>query len=639
MDILIAGAETAAVSTDADPRDDAGTDAPGTGVTIFEVYGPSAQRRPSLRRLPRLAAHGVRVVWAAGRHQFVAVVALQAVAGVGVAGQLLLAGELVGDLSAAQDSTSMSGLIGLVAALVVVTLVVAALQTVSRLQDDILAELVDQHVKRRILDVTCAVELNEFDNPAFHDRVQRATMGAAVGPWQLVQGVNTVAGAVLGIVGIGGALLVLEPILVPVVLVAAVPLWIAGVRQGQAYWDFIGAITPAERERAYLHGLLTARNSAAEVRAFGLADFLRGRWAERSAERLAGLRRVASAQLRAALLGGSAIAALLGAALVGLIALVASGRTTLAETAAVAGGLLLLAQRLRAASVGTDLLLHAAPFVGDLRDFLSLEPRLRARPAVSPPLTTIDWLAVDHVSFTYPQADRPAIDDLSLEIEAGQVVALVGANGSGKTTLAKLLCGLYLPQHGRITLDGVDISTMDASALRRRVAVLFQDFLRYTLTGAANVAVGDVTRADDRPGIVAAAQLAGAHDFLSALPSGYDTLLGPEFEGGQDLSLGQWQRVALARAFFRNADFLVLDEPTAALDARAEAELFDTVRRLYAGRTVLLISHRFSSVRSADRIFVLDRGRIVERGDHDGLMAHGGLYAELFTLQSASYQP
>jgi ATP-binding cassette, subfamily B, bacterial len=244
---------------------------------------------------------------------------------------------------------------------------------------------------------------------------------------------------------------------------------------------------------------------------------------------------------------------------------------------------------------------------------------------------------VEGVSFTYPGCDRSALDGVSFELHAGEVVALVGENGSGKTTLAKLLCNLYQPTSGRITWDGVDVATCAPSDVGRNVAVIFQDFVQYFMSAADNIAVGDHTATHDRPRVEAAAAQSGADDFLAALADGYDTMLGRQFEGGHELSIGQWQRVALARAFFRAAPLLILDEPTAALDPRAEHALFDRMRALSAGRTVLLISHRFSSVRSADRILVLQEGRLVEQGDHGSLMATGGVYADLFTLQASAY--
>jgi ATP-binding cassette subfamily B protein len=244
---------------------------------------------------------------------------------------------------------------------------------------------------------------------------------------------------------------------------------------------------------------------------------------------------------------------------------------------------------------------------------------------------------VEAITFTYPSGARPALSDVCMDIRAGEVVALVGENGSGKTTLAKLLAGLYRPDSGRIRWDAADIADVDPEDLRRSVAVIFQDFLRYHLPARDNIGLGRHTAIHDLAGIRDAARHADADGFIGELADGYDTMLGPEFIGGTDLSIGQWQRIALARAFFRDAPFIILDEPTAALDARAEHDLFERIRALLAGRTVLLISHRFSSVRSADRIYVLDGGRVVEAGSHDQLMDRGGLYAELFTLQARAY--
>jgi ATP-binding cassette subfamily B protein len=244
---------------------------------------------------------------------------------------------------------------------------------------------------------------------------------------------------------------------------------------------------------------------------------------------------------------------------------------------------------------------------------------------------------VQDVTFTYPAATVPALRGVSLDIAAGQVVALVRENGSGKTTLAKLLARLYLPDRGAICWDGVDTAELDPAQLRRRIAVIFQDFARYDLTARENIGLGAVERIEDLDAVVAAARRGGADQCLAALPGGYETILSPEYDGGRDLSVGQWQRVALARAFIRAAPLIILDEPTASLDPRAEHDLFRRIRSLYAGRTVLLISHRYNTVRDADHIYVLDAGRVIEHGSHDQLIATAGVYAELFTLQAAAY--
>jgi ATP-binding cassette subfamily B protein len=237
-----------------------------------------------------------------------------------------------------------------------------------------------------------------------------------------------------------------------------------------------------------------------------------------------------------------------------------------------------------------------------------------------------------------PGVFRPhALKGVSLEIDRGEVIALVGENGSGKTTLAKLICGLYSPDSGSVWWDRTDVAGVDPEQLREQVTVIFQDFVRFWLTARENIGLGRPARLGDEEAIRSAARNAGAEGFIEAWPEGYDALMGPIFEGGKELSVGQWQRMALARAFFRDAPLVILDEPTASLDARAEAELFDRMHTLFRGRSVLLISHRFSSVRSADRIYVMKEGEVVEHGTHAELMRLGGLYSELFNLQARAY--
>ncbi|MDQ3896257.1 MAG: ABC transporter ATP-binding protein/permease, partial [Actinomycetota bacterium] len=278
---------------------------------------------------------------------------------------------------------------------------------------------------------------------------------------------------------------------------------------------------------------------------------------------------------------------------------------------------------------------HSAAMVSDARGFGAQAAVPRTGPA---PRRDFRRIVVEDLCFTYRGAARPVLDGVNLEIRRGEVVALVGENGSGKTTLAKLLCALYEPTRGTIRWDDVVAGECDPAGVRSNIAVVFQDFVRYpSLTAAQNIGIGLPARMGDRAAIVEAAQRAGADDAIAALPNGYDTVLSRQF-AGVDLSTGQWQRVALARAFLRDAPLVVLDEPTAALDPRAERDLFETVAALYRSRSAVLISHRLSSVRFADRICVLARGRITESGTHEQLVAAGGDYAELFELQARAYR-
>ncbi|MGH8929177.1 MAG: ABC transporter ATP-binding protein [Egibacteraceae bacterium] len=603
-------------------------------VTIYDVHNSDDHVR--LRQLPTIMAQALRLVWDAARGEFLLVTALQAIGGLGLVLPILAGRNLLSALDS-PGIVAVPFLLREVAVLLGLSALISFANSVAFARNALLTERVTQHAQGRILDVTCAVELEAFETPSFHNRLQLATMSSSYRPMQLVQGVEALGSALLGIIGVSLALFALQPLLVPLTLLAAVPLWIAGVRRGKLMFGLYSRLTPAERERGYLMYLLTGRFGAKEVRAFGLAGFLRGRWQQRSDERLGEMREKYQSLLRVGLLGGVLSALIIGAGLTMLLMMAVRGDITLADAGAAAGAVLLLSSRLRAASGGTDLLFEAAPFVEDFNTFVSAAETTVPAGDRRPAPARFERLEVDDVTFTYPSGDRPALSGVSLELEAGQVIALVGENGSGKTTLAKLLCRLYQPQSGRILWDGVDTFDVDADELRRSIAVLFQDFSQYHLSAADNIAIGNCDLVSDRAGIVASAAKAGADGFLTALPDGYDSMLGPEFEGGTDLSVGQWQRVALARAFFRDAPFIILDEPTAALDARAEHELFDRIRTLFAGRAVLLISHRFSTVRSADRIYVLADGRLTEQGTHAELMELGGQYAELFTLQASSY--
>jgi ATP-binding cassette, subfamily B, bacterial len=297
----------------------------------------------------------------------------------------------------------------------------------------------------------------------------------------------------------------------------------------------------------------------------------------------------------------------------------------------------MVAGRVQQVFGGVSGLFESSYFLRDFFAFLERRPDPSAAGG-EPVLEPFTELRVEGLSFAYPGTDREVLRDVSLTIRAGEVVALVGENGSGKTTLAKLLAGMFQPTRGRVLWDGRDVRLLDAEEMRRHVGVVFQDFVRYQLTARENIGFGREEWLEDDARIEEAARLAGAHDAIAALPAGYDTGVGKEFQGGFDLSGGQWQRIALARAFFRDAALLVLDEPSASLDARSEHQLFEHVAGLAAGRSVLLISHRFSTVRDADRILVIHEGEIAEEGTHEELIAASGRYAELFDLQARSYR-
>ena len=542
-------------------------------------------------------------------------------------------------LTQSEPGGSFESVIAPLAALVAATglagLLVAAQGQLQRL----LGETVQQTVVDSILDVTGKVPLETFENPEFHDALQRVRVNAVMQPLNLSQGLVRVFGGGAGVLVLAIALATIEPLLLPALLLAALPQSLLSRRAGTMEFQFRVRETPTLRVREYLQNVLWEREEAKEIRAFDLGEHLKRRWAESYGAYLTALRRHVTARVRLAILIALTTFVALTASLGLLVWFVIDGRIGLASAGAALIAIRLLAGRVEMLTGGISTLFECSLFLRDYEDFLARRPPDdRRAPGAGGAVKPFEELRVEDVHFRYPGTTEDALHGVSLHVEAGEVIALVGENGSGKTTLAKLMGHVFTPTSGRISWDGADAQDLPAEEVRSHIAVIFQDFVRYQLSARENVGFGRPAALDDLEGIRQAAERGGAHSFLTRLPHGYDTLLGKSFWGGYDLSQGQWQRVAISRAFFRDAAFLVLDEPTASLDARSEHDLFERMREAAAGRALLLISHRFSTVRSADRIYVLHDGRIVEQGGHDELMRLGGRYAEMFNLQARSYR-
>lgn len=599
----------------------------------------SARRQPkSVGRLRSLLRQSIRLTWEADRRLFLLTVGLQLSAALILAAQVLVVQQVLNAILQVTEGTTTAGSvlvpIGLLALVNAATAVTSAMQTN---EQRLLAELVMRSTWQRLLDVAGAVELRAFESPRFFDRLQRVQTSALSRPSQLTQGLVGMVGGVAGAVGLAAAIVTLEPLLLPLLLLAGVPMLFTSRRESRLEFDFTVGETPRMRLRQYFALVLTGRDEAKEIRAFGLAETLRQRFDDVYGTYVDNLRAHLRSRTILALIGNLSAAVFLALTLFGLVWLIGEGRVDLAAAGAAIVAIRLLANQVNTITRSGQIVFESGLFLDDLNEFVAMRPSEDPAALGTPAPDDFELLEVDNVSFNYPGSHARALDDVTLRMRAGEVVALVGENGSGKTTLAKLLGALYDPTEGTIRWDGEDTTRFQRAGLRDSVAVIFQDFVHYHLPAAENIGMGRAARMDDRDGIVAAAREAGADDALTALPDGYDTILSKMFRGGQDLSGGQWQRVALARAFFRDAPFVILDEPTAALDPRAEHRLFQSLHDLLAGRTVLFISHRFSTVRSADRIYVLHEGRIIEHGNHDQLMDQDGHYADLFRLQAAAY--
>ncbi|MGH1561889.1 ABC transporter ATP-binding protein [Mumia sp. DW29H23] len=608
-------------------------------VDTVALATSAKNQQKSLRRLLDLVRRSTRMVLRSARVPFYCLVALQVVGAAALAAQVVVVkATLDAILEVASTDSGTGDLVLVVSALAALTALTAVVGSLQGSLGRFVGESVAARMWHRVLDVATGVNLRRFESSAFFDRLQRVQASALTRPYQVTQGVITAAGATAASIGLAVAIVALHPALLPLLVVGGLPLLLTSRRESRLEFDFMVAQTPRTRMRTYLTVLQTGRDEAKEVRAYGLAPNLRGRFDRIYGLYLRDLARHLRRRGLLNLLGNLGSAVVLALTLLVLVWLIGRGRISVAEAGAAIVAIRMLAGQVQAVFSGVQAIFESGLFLDDLDGFVALgaaeDEAQNAGRAEAPPFT---GLAVRDVSFTYPGRERPAVDGVSLDIAPGEVVALVGENGSGKTTLAKLVAALYEPADGTVWWDDVDARTLRPDRLRRQIAVIFQDFVKYAFSAEDNIALGRADDPVDPEAVREAARTSGAEQFLAALPEGFQTPLNRIFAGGHDLSGGQWQRVALARAFYRDAALIVLDEPTSALDPRAEHELFVSLRAVLAGRSALFISHRFSTVRQADRIYVLEDGRVIEHGSHDELMALGGHYAELFRLQAEAY--
>src|ERR1700683_502081 len=504
--------------------------------------------------------------------------------------------------------------------------------------DALLAGRYTNTVSVRVMEHAESLDLLAYEDPTFYDRLERARV-QATDRLYMIQAIGRLIQQVITTITLSVSIMVFSPWLLLLLIVGVIPAFV-----GETHFAFLGYAknfrqTPIRRQLDYLRILGGSKEAAKELKLFGLRDFLTTRFKGLSNQ----VYEEDIALARRKVVAGGLLSAI-GTAGYYTAYVFAVWRTVTGVFSF--GTLSLLANAIREASSNLQqtfstlsTIADQALFLTDLIAFFEMRPTIRSQTNALPAPRPIRLgFEFRNVSFRYPGASRLVLNGLNFHLRPGERVALIGENGEGKTTIVKLLTRLYDPVEGQVLLDGVDLREYCLEDLYREIGVIFQDFMRYEMTARENIAVGKIEQIDNLPLLRQSAQKSMAEDVVAKLPSGYEQMLGRRFDGGVDLSGGEWQKIALARAYLRDAQVLILDEPTSALDARSEYEVFQRFAELTTGKMALFISHRFSTVRMADRIVVLENGRVAEEGDHDALTTLGGRYAEMFELQAASYR-
>ncbi|MGB8989678.1 MAG: ABC transporter ATP-binding protein [Candidatus Sulfotelmatobacter sp.] len=504
--------------------------------------------------------------------------------------------------------------------------------------DSLLGDKYTRYISIRVMNHAASLDLITYEDPVFYDRLERARV-QATDRLVMIQQIGRLVQQTITTITLSVTIMLFSPWLMLLLVAGVVPAFL-----GESHFAFLGYAknfrqTPMKRQLDYLRILAGSKEAAKELKLFGLRDFLRGRFTRISDniyEENIGLS-------RRKLIAGALLST------IGTMGYYSAYVFVIWRTIAGAlsiGTLTMLAGAIQQASSNIEQIFSTfagigdqALFLTDLLAFFEMKPTIQNKPNALPaPRPIVKGIEFRNVSFSYPGNSRRVLDKINFQLHTNERLALIGENGQGKTTIVKLITRLYDPTEGQILLDGVDLRDYDLDDLHREIGVIFQDFMRYEMTARENIAVGRIGEIDNLELLKGAAQKSMADLTIGRLPGGYDQMLGRRFEQGVDLSGGEWQKVALARAYLRDAQLLILDEPTAALDARSEFEVFHRFAELTAGKMALFISHRFSTVRSADRILVLENGRIAEEGTHDQLARLGGRYAEMFEMQASSYR-
>ncbi len=594
------------------------------------------ERISALRNVPAV----LRIVWDSGRTVVVLGVVFRLLASLLPLG-LLWINKLIIDILVRIHTTHQAAgtrLWWLVAAAFSLAVFGSILSRGVDFLDALLADRYTRHVSVLVMKHAAQLDLTAYEDPVFYDRLERARV-QATDRLGMIQSIGRLIQQVITTISLSVAIMLFSPWLLLMLVACVVPAFL-----GESHFAFLGYAknfrqTPIRRQLDYLRVLGGSKEAAKELKLFGLAPFLTERFSRLSDQiyhedvDLARSRMTAGSFLSMISTAGYYLA------YVFVIWRTVAGVLSIGAFTFLAGAIQQASSNIQQIFSTVSSIADQALFLTDLIAFFEMRPAIASKPDALPaPRPVRRGFEFRNVAFRYPGSSRLVLDGLNFHFHPGERVALIGENGEGKTTIVKLLTRLYDPIEGQVLLDGVDLREYNLEDLYREIGVIFQDFMRYEMTARENIAVGRIEQLDDFARLNQSAQKSMADEVVGRLPRGYEQMLGRRFEGGVDLSGGEWQKIALARAYLRDAQLLILDEPTAALDARSEYEVFQRFAELTAGKMALFISHRFSTVRMADRIVVLENGRVAEDGDHEQLTRLGGRYAEMFEMQAASYR-